>query len=60
MEITNLIDSTYRTEIVSNLNELSGLIPTFPEKDNDPIYTPLPPRSWDVEITAKSQVWERH
>jgi len=35
------------------------VIPGFPARDNDPIYTPLPPRPWDVKVTAESQVWKR-
>jgi hypothetical protein len=37
---------------------MSALIPGFPSRDNDPIYTPLPAQPWDVEITAKSEVWK--
>ena len=41
------------------LARMSALISTFPERDNDPIYTPNPPQPWDVEITAKSEEWKQ-
>jgi arylsulfatase A-like enzyme len=31
----------------------------FPEKDNDPIYKPVPKQSWDKEVTVKSQIWKK-
>jgi len=57
-ETTNLINSS-DPEAQAALARLTPLIATFPERDNDPIYTPLPERAWDVPITAKSQVWKR-
>ena len=59
-ELTNLIDSVHIADIAANLDKLAGVIPQFPEKDNDPVYTPHPARPWDVEITAKSQEWKKH
>ena len=56
-EETNLIDSS-DPEAQAALLRLSALIPTFPKRDNDPIYTPLPAQPWDVPITAKSEVWK--
>jgi arylsulfatase A-like enzyme len=38
---------------------LSAPLAGFPERDRDPIYTPLPPQPWDVKITAESQVWKK-
>ena len=59
-EEKNLIDSIHSADIAGNLEELSAVIPQFPEKDNDPVYTPLPDQPWDVGITAKSQEWKKH
>jgi arylsulfatase A-like enzyme len=57
-ESCNLIDS------LNSLNQtvfrrLSDVMRQFPDRDNDPIYAPLPPQPWDVPVTAKSQVWKR-
>ncbi|MBW6480504.1 MAG: sulfatase-like hydrolase/transferase [Bacteroidales bacterium] len=41
------------------LRKLWKVDETFPEKDNDPIYNPLPPESWDVDITVESEVWKK-
>lgn len=57
-ETMNLINSS-DPEARAALARLKPLIATFPEHDNDPIYTPLPERAWDVPVTAKSQVWKR-
>ncbi len=35
------------------------LIPTWPERDAAPMYTPQPPQPWDVPVTVKSQVWKK-
>ncbi len=56
-EKINLINSSDQ-EAQAALARLTPLIDTFPEKDNDPIYDPLPPQPWDVPVTAKSQVWK--
>ncbi len=32
---------------------------TFPLKDNDPVYHPLPPQTWDVDVTVESEVWKK-
>ena len=60
VEKTNLIDSVHIADIAGNLDQLAGVIPRFPEKDNDPVYKPLPAQPWDVKITAKSQEWKKH
>ena len=57
-EQTNLIGSS-DPEAQAALARMSALISTFPERDSDPIYTPNPPQAWDVEITAKSEVWKK-
>ena len=37
---------------------LTSVIPSFPGRDNDPIYTPLPHRPWYRSPEAASQVWK--
>jgi arylsulfatase A-like enzyme len=39
--------------------KLWKVIEDFPEKDNDPIYNPLPPQPWNVNITVESEVWKK-
>ena len=46
-------------EIIGEYEKLWKFISNFPNKDADPIYKPLPKQDWDVEITAKSQVWKK-
>ncbi len=41
------------------LRKLWKAVETFPLKDNDPVYRPLPPQSWDVEVTVESEVWKK-
>ena len=57
-EQTNLIGSN-DPEAQAALARMSALISTFPDQDNDPIYSPNPPQPWDVEITEKSEVWKK-
>jgi hypothetical protein len=35
------------------------VVEQMPEKDNDPLYIPLSPQPWDVEVTVKSQEWKK-
>ncbi len=58
-EESNLIDNLSNDTLKSNFLELQKVISTFPPKDNDPIYQPLPNQPWDVEITAESEVWKQ-
>ncbi len=58
-ETNNLIDSLNTKKRKENYHKLSSIIESFPEKDSDPKYLPNPPQSWDVKITAKSQVWKK-
>lgn len=58
VELNNLINSQ-DPDAKAALARMSALIPGFPSRDNDPIYTPLPDQPWDVEITAKSEVWKQ-
>ena len=46
-------------EARKNYEQLASVIDNFPEQDSDPRYVPLPPQTWDVEVTAKSQVWKK-
>ena len=57
-EENNLIASPDPAAVAAR-TRLNAVIPGFPARDNDPIYTPLPPRPWDVKVTAESQVWKR-
>jgi arylsulfatase A-like enzyme len=41
------------------LRKFLTILEKLPEKDSDPIYDPLPRQEWDVNITAKSQVWKK-
>ena len=42
----------------SSRYKLESLISSFPEKDNDPSYTPQPPQEWDIPVTVESLVWK--
>ena len=42
-----------------NFNDLTKVLHSFPSQDEDPHYLPNPDQSWDVDITAKSQVWKK-
>jgi arylsulfatase A-like enzyme len=57
-EVQNLIPSD-DPEIRAVFEKLWKVVEKMPEKDNDPIYTPLPPQPWDVEVTVKSQEWKK-
>lgn len=54
----DLIDSLENPDIEGPYKELYQVLTGFPEMDNDPLYTPNPPQSWDVGVTAKSQQWK--
>ncbi|MCA9061412.1 MAG: sulfatase-like hydrolase/transferase [Planctomycetaceae bacterium] len=56
-ESSNLIGSS-DLQAQAALQRLFALVDQFPGRDNDPIYTPLPPQPWDVKISAQSQVWK--
>jgi arylsulfatase A-like enzyme len=58
-EKINLLDSLDTDERRNNVNQLLKVVDSFPSKDNDPIYKPNPPQEWDVEISAKSQIWKK-
>jgi len=57
-EKKNLINKQTTEEQKQNFQKLSGVIQSFPEKDNDPKYHPNPQQEWDVKVTAKSGVWK--
>ncbi len=46
-------------EAQKSYEHLTSVIKAFPEQDSDPRYVPLPPQAWDVDVTAKSQVWKK-
>ena len=58
-EQINLIDSLINQERKDNFDELYKMASSFPEKDADPKYNNNPPQEWDVEVTAKSQIWKK-
>lgn len=45
--------------VMAARTRLSAPLAGFPERDQDPIYTPLAPQPWDVKITAESQMWKK-
>jgi arylsulfatase A-like enzyme len=57
LEEVNLISSN-RSDAVAARERLSAIIADFPQYDNDPIYEPLSPQSWDVSITVESKTWK--
>jgi arylsulfatase A-like enzyme len=60
-------DPDERVDITGDENEeakasrvkFEKLIPTWPERDADPICTPQSPQPWDMPVTVKSQVWKK-
>jgi arylsulfatase A-like enzyme len=60
-------DPDEKTDITGNESETARtsrekfekLIPTWPERDADPICTPQPPQDWDKPVTVKSIVWKK-
>lgn len=57
-EKNNLLsDKTVKNK--SALKKLWKVVEMFPEKDNDPVYNPLPPQPWDVKVTVESEVWKK-
>jgi arylsulfatase A-like enzyme len=58
-EAYNLMDSLSTPERVQGFEKLFEAVHTFPEQDNDPRYRPNPGQSWDVPVTAESQVWKQ-
>ena len=58
-EKKNLVNELSTEVQQSNFKFLYSVCKTFPEKDNDPIYKPNPKQNWDVQISAKSQVWKK-
>lgn len=57
-EKSNLMDSK-EPEVLEALKILTGALTQFPDRDSDPVYTPLPAQAWDVKVTAKSQAWKK-
>lgn len=46
-------------EARASRQKLEALIPQWPERDNDPIYTPAPPQPWDLPVTVESILWKK-
>ncbi|MCH8527835.1 MAG: sulfatase-like hydrolase/transferase [Kiritimatiellae bacterium] len=53
------LTGTENADALRSRGKLEKLIPTWPERDADPICTPQPPQPWDVPVTVKSQVWKK-
>ena len=58
-ELNNLIGQLTSEVQKVNFEQLSRLIASFPDEDNDPRYVPNPPQEWDVAVTAESEVWKQ-
>lgn len=58
-EKINLIDSLTNQIRKKNFDDLYAVARNLPEKDADPKYKDNPPQEWDVEVSAKSQVWKK-
>ena len=58
-ERNNLLDSLKTEERKNNFHQLYEVIKAFPINDNDPKYNPNPSQSWDVKISAESQLWKK-
>lgn len=54
-ETKNLVDDPALSLV---RDRLFNYIADQPAQDADPIYEPLDPQPWDVDITAESQVWK--
>ena len=57
-EEENIIDKLDTKERKTHYQKLLEPVATFPKKDNDPIYVNNPQQEWDVDISAKSEVWK--
>lgn len=44
---------------LASRKKFEGLIPSWPERDADPICTPQPPQTWDRPVEVKSVVWKK-
>jgi len=58
-ENINLIDSLNHPIRKENFDKLFDVTKNFPEKDTDPKYKDNPAQKWDVEVSAKSQIWKK-
>ncbi|TLX71797.1 N-acetylgalactosamine 6-sulfate sulfatase [Labilibacter sediminis] len=57
-ENINLIDSLNTQIRKENFEKLYEITGSFPKKDADPKYKDNPAQEWDVEVSAKSQIWK--
>lgn len=58
-ENINLIDSLNTPIRKENFDQLHEVCKSFPKQDADPKYVNNPAQKWDVEVTAKSQIWKK-
>lgn len=58
LEENNLIDSLNTPGRKQSFEQLFEAADAFPDQDSDPRYRPNPRQSWDVAVTAESQVWK--
>jgi arylsulfatase A-like enzyme len=57
-EKENLLKGTLSDSARQTLAELMEVAAAFPPQDADPRYIPNPQQSWDVPVTAESEVWK--
>lgn len=65
VKLIKLKEDLYESENLINKPEFAEVVKTLfkavennLEKDNDPIYVPLKPESWDVKINGEADVWK--
>lgn len=59
METTDLLSRPLTDTARHVLDKLLEVVASFPEKDENPRYIPNPEQSWDVPVTAESEVWKQ-
>jgi arylsulfatase A-like enzyme len=58
-ETDNLIDRIDTEQLRDQVDQLMQVVSNFPVRDNDPRYQPNPTQSWDVAISAESEIWKQ-
>lgn len=58
-EEENLLGGALSDTAQQALDKLLQVAASFPGEDADPRYIPNPEQSWDVPVTAESEVWKR-
>jgi len=46
-------------KVKNEYEKLWNVVSSFPNKDNDPIYSRLPQQPWDSKVTVKSNIWKK-